>query len=41
LIYTVRNAFFEPFLNPNKDWVNSCLLEINSAFDKNKPAIIG
>lgn len=41
LIYTTRNAFFEPYMNPNKDWVDSCMAEINKAFKTNKPAIIG
>lgn len=41
MFYTVRNAFFEPFLNPDKDWVNTCMGEIKLAFSKNQPAIIG
>lgn len=39
-IYTIRNAVFEPSLNRNHDWVNTCLNEINTAFTWNKPAII-
>jgi len=41
IIYTTRNAFFEPYMNPDKDWVDSCMAEINKAFEQNKPAIIG
>lgn len=39
--YLVRNAFFEPSLLPNKDWVDDCLSRINLAFKFNKPAIVG
>ncbi len=39
-IYLVRNAFFEPYQNPNIDHVNNCLKRINTAFRWNKPAII-
>jgi hypothetical protein len=38
--YLVRNAFFEPTSDPNKDWVDSCLADIKMAFKFNKPAII-
>jgi hypothetical protein len=38
--YMVRNAYFEPSLNINQDWVNSTLSEINSAFQKKLPALI-
>ncbi len=38
--YIIRNCFFEPSLE-GKDWVDSCLSEINSAFELKKPAIIG
>src|SRR5690606_22010632 len=38
--YLVRNARFEPSSNPNKDWINSCLKEIETAFFWKKPAII-
>ena len=37
--YIVRNCFFEPG-QIGKDWVNSCLSEIEMAFRWNKPAII-
>jgi hypothetical protein len=39
-IYTMRNATFEPSSNPNKDWIDSCLFEISTAFKWKKPAII-
>lgn len=35
-----RNASFEPSSNPNKDWVNQTLEEINIAFKWNAPAVI-
>ncbi len=38
--YLVRNCLFEPSSNENKDWVDSCLSEIQTAFLWNKPAII-
>ena len=38
--YTVRNVRFEPFEDPNKDWVNLSLKEIQTAFFWHKPAII-
>lgn len=38
--YLIRNGLFEPSLNEKKDWVASCLKEINLAFFWNKPAII-
>jgi len=38
--YLVRNVFFEPSSNPNEDWVNKCMKEINNAFFWRKPAII-
>jgi hypothetical protein len=38
-LYITRNAFFEPSLS-GKDWVNSCLKEIETAFRWGKPAII-
>jgi hypothetical protein len=38
--YLVRNCIFEPSSNPNKDWVDSCLREINIAYNYRKPAII-
>ncbi len=40
LRYNVRNCVFEPSLNPNRDWVNSCMAQISSAFHWNKPAVI-
>ncbi|MEZ7500371.1 polysaccharide (de)acetylase [Flavobacterium sp. Arc3] len=39
--YLIRNAFFEPSLEPKIDWVSDCLQRINIAFRWNKPAIIG
>lgn len=39
--YLVRNAFFEPSIEPNKDWVDECLSRIELAFKFKKPAIIG
>lgn len=39
--YLVRNAFFEPSIYPNKDWVSECLKRIDLAFKFKKPAIIG
>ncbi|GGB72050.1 hypothetical protein GCM10007424_10050 [Flavobacterium suaedae] len=38
--YLFRNSSFEPSADLNKDWVNSCLSEIKSAFFWNKPAVI-
>jgi hypothetical protein len=38
--YLVRNAFFEPSSNLSKDWVSSCLKEINCAFFWESPAVI-
>lgn len=37
--YITRNCFFEPN-DTSKDWVNSCMLEIENAFKWNKPAVI-
>ena len=39
ITYMTRNCFFEPS-DPAKDWVDSCLEEISSAFRWKKPAII-
>lgn len=39
LIYLTRNAFFEPNAG-GKDWVSSCLNDIDYAFKWNKPAVI-
>jgi hypothetical protein len=38
-LYLTRNCFFEPS-EQGKDWVDSCLANIASAFRWNKPAII-
>jgi hypothetical protein len=38
--YITRNCFFEPASNEKKNWVDSCLKEIEIAFRWNKPAII-
>ncbi|NOR88213.1 MAG: hypothetical protein GQ527_11440 [Bacteroidales bacterium] len=38
--YNLRNCFFEPSMNPAKDWVQSCLAQVTSAFHWNKPAVI-
>lgn len=40
LNYSVRNCFFEPTLNANKDSVDNCLKRIDIAFKWRKPAII-
>lgn len=37
--YITRNCLFEPS-QPGRDWVNSCLSDINNAFICHKPAII-
>ena len=39
-MYNTRNCFFEPAMNANKDWVDSCLAQIRNAFLFNKPAVI-
>jgi hypothetical protein len=39
--YLIRNAFFEPSLERNTDWVSDCLSRIKIAFRWGKPAIIG
>lgn len=38
--YFIRNAFFEPTIDPNYDWESDCLKRIEIAFLWNKPAII-
>lgn len=38
--YLIRNAHFEPASDTGKDWVDSCLKEIETAFLWHKPAII-
>jgi hypothetical protein len=40
LISVFRNCIFEPSLTENKDWVGSCLKEIDIAFKMGKPANI-
>jgi hypothetical protein len=40
LIYFNRNAFFEPSLVSNRDWVGSCLKRIKLAFLMRRPAVI-
>ena len=40
LRFNVRNCFFEPSMLTQKDWVNSCLAQIQSAFLFSKPAVI-
>ena len=40
LRYNVRNCFFEPSMLPNKNWVDSCLAQIQTAFLFSKPAVI-
>lgn len=40
-IYTVRNCYFEPALFENYDSIDICMSQIDSAFRKNKPAVIG
>jgi hypothetical protein len=37
--YLTRNCFFEPS-DSSKDWVNSCLFEIENSFKWKKPAVI-
>ncbi len=39
-IYLVRNCYFEPSFDSRKNWVDSCLKEIEVAFRWAKPAII-
>lgn len=38
--YLIRNCSFEPFSDPNRDWISHCLEEIKIAFLWKKPAII-
>ncbi|MGV9003532.1 polysaccharide (de)acetylase [Flavobacterium sp.] len=40
LQYNIRNCFFEPSMLPSKNWVDSCLAQIQSAFLFSKPAVI-
>jgi len=39
--YLVRNCYFEPSIDHNKDTVSECLKQIETAFLWRKPAIIG
>ena len=39
-LYSVRNVTFEPYSDPDKDWVASAMKEINNAFFWKTPAII-
>lgn len=39
-IYLVRNVYFEPVENKNKDYVNDALKDINRVFKQKMPAII-
>jgi hypothetical protein len=39
IIYVTRNCFFEP-CKPGRNWVDSCLNEISTAFRWHKPAVI-
>jgi hypothetical protein len=36
-----RNAYFEPYTDPDQDWVDTCLKGVNNAFSNKQPAIIG
>jgi hypothetical protein len=38
--YNIRNCFLEPSQLPGKDWVDSCLAQIQNAFLWQKPAVI-
>jgi hypothetical protein len=38
--YFIRNAFFEPTINPHFDWIGDCMRRIDIAFKFKKPAII-
>jgi hypothetical protein len=40
LRYNIRNCFFEPSMLPSKNWVDSCLAQIQTAFLLSKPAVI-
>ena len=39
--YLIRNAFFEPTLIPNSDWIDDCLFRVKASFRMRKPVIIG
>ena len=38
--YFIRNCSFEPFSNPEIDWVNNCMRDIKTAFRWHKPAVV-
>jgi hypothetical protein len=38
--YNIRNCFLEPSQLPGKDWVDSCLAQIQNAFLWQKPAVV-
>ena len=38
--YNIRNCIFEPSMNSNRDWVNTCMAQIKAAFIMRKPAVI-
>src|SRR5690606_15655998 len=38
--YITRNAVFEPDFGTGKDFISSCLNEINEAFSNRQPAVI-
>jgi len=38
--YNIRNCVFEPTYSPHFDWVDSCLNQIQIAFNTHKPAVI-
>jgi hypothetical protein len=38
--FNIRNCFLEPSLKPHKDWVDSCLAQVNNAFFWGKPAVV-
>ncbi len=38
--FSIRNCFLEPSLNPHRDWVDLCLMQIRTAFLHQKPAVI-
>lgn len=39
--YLIRNVFFEPSMEPGKDWLSEVIQRIGIAFRLGKPAIIG
>ncbi|MEL7221593.1 MAG: hypothetical protein AAGJ93_09760 [Bacteroidota bacterium] len=39
--YLIRNVFFEPSMEPQKDWLTEVIARIDVAFRLGKPAIIG